>query len=90
MDADFSLASLTASRFFLVFDVDEMYVALLCTSVPCMEQRGRPTLSDSDRYVNSARVSVRQLWVSNLKNQIFCHLRIYYYLVFTLVVRLRR
>lgn len=62
--------------FFLVYDVYGMYVALRCTSVPCLEQ-GHPTFSDSDRNVNNARVSVRQPCVSNLKNQIFCHLRIY-------------
>lgn len=62
--------------FFPVYDVYEMYVALRCTSVPCLEQ-GHPTLSDSDRNVNNARVSVRRPCVSNLKNQIFCHLRIY-------------
>lgn len=62
--------------FFAVYDVYEIYVALSCSSVPYVEQGERLSLSDSGRNVNSARVSVRRPCVSNLKNQIFCHLRI--------------
>lgn len=79
MYADLGLNTLLAASyndllfFYAVYDVCEIYVM---TSMPYVERGRRLSLSDSGRNVNNARVSVRRPCVSNLKNQIFCHLRV--------------